>query len=84
MSSGEALIIKKGYKTFHLSGRGAPYKHVGDTKICKTCQKNLPIDMFYKSSAKKGNARQSYCKDCSREKTRLAVAKHRRKLADMP
>lgn len=40
-----------------------------ETKICKTCGRELPIEMFYKNPMSKDGHINS-CKDCVREKRR--------------
>lgn len=42
-----------------------------ETKICKTCGRELPIEMFYKNPMSKDGHINS-CKDCQREKRRLS------------
>jgi len=81
MAAINPLTLKKDGKTFHISGRGKPYQESGDHKTCKTCQVSKPLDSFWKSaSAKKGVARASYCKDCARERSRIAQKKYQDKL----
>ena len=48
---------------------------MSDTKHCPKCNKDLPLDAFYKRSSE-GESRQSYCKSCVKALQREWRATH--------
>ena len=55
-----------------------PYENKPETKVCKGCGRELPLDAFWRN--RQGPT--GYCKDCMKEKHAKAAAKREQKYKD--